>query len=431
MGYFKSSIVNVILRAATMASKFILLLYMARYLSAEDLGSFGLITVTIGIAVYVLGMDFYVFSGRELLRQSNVPTAPMLRDQFIFHTIIYVFGLPLLIIPFLAGVLSWNYIGWIYILLILEHVSQEAYRVLITVSRATTANMILFLRSGIWIYAAIAVGIFVPRMQNLHFILLTWMIGATLSIGGAVYALRKYGWNNVKSVPIDWAWIRRGAGISLPFFIGTIALMGVQYMDRYFIQAYYGEAKVGIYTFYSQLANALQIFMASGVLSLLYPKLITYFQSGDLANYRIMKRKLIKGVSIGGGLIAAILSVAVPIIVRFLNRPHFAEYLSLFWFLLGSAMILTISYIPHYMLYAQHRDKTIVRATLISCGTAIILNFLLVPRLGLYGAGITSLISSTLLLVLKTLPILLRSGEREFNRQMAPDKQPAVANVEV
>ncbi|SYZ74697.1 conserved membrane hypothetical protein [Candidatus Zixiibacteriota bacterium] len=431
MGYFKSSIINIILRAATMASKFILLLYMARYLTPEDLGSFGLITVTIGIAVYVLGMDFYVYSGRELLKNVNVMTASMLRDQFIFHGTIYIIGLPLLIIPFLGGILPWNLIGWIYLILIMEHISQESYRILITLSRATTANLILFLRSGIWVYAAIIFGLLIPSLNNVQFILISWMVGVACSIAAAVYALRRYAWHNIGKVPIDWTWIKRGASISLPFFIGTIALMGVQYMDRYFIQSYYGEAKVGIYTFYAQLANALQIFMASGVLSLIYPKLIASYQSGDRINYRIMKFKMIKGVLIGGLAIAVILSITVPIIVNLLGRPHYSEFLSLFWILLGSAMTLTVSYIPHYMLYAQHRDKTIVRATLISCVTAIILNFLLVPQFGLYGAGITSLLSSALLLILKAVPIILNSGEINFNKQPVYDKRPITANTEV
>ncbi len=58
---FKTSLYSLALRVLLLASKFILMIGMARYLSPEDLGIYGLLSVSIALALYLLGMDFYVY----------------------------------------------------------------------------------------------------------------------------------------------------------------------------------------------------------------------------------------------------------------------------------------------------------------------------------------------------------------------------------
>lgn len=382
----KTGITNVVLRGLTLSGKFVLLLFIARYLSPKELGVFGLMSVTIGVSLYFLGMDFYVYNTREILAHKETECVPLIRDQLVFHGLTYVIVLPLLLVVFASGLISWKYIGWFYLLLVLEHLSQEASRLLITLSRSSMANVVLFFRSGAWVYVAVAAGIFLDNARGLPIIWAGWVIGILASLGLTAYALRQMTWQNVSRISIDWDWIKNGARISIPFFCATVALMGIQYADRYFLQHYYGEATVGIYTFYAQIANAVQIFVFTGIIMILYPKIVAAYQQGRLDQYRLLMRRLSLGVT--GAVVVLVCAVAAAIkpILALVGKPIYAEHLTIFWIMLGSTVLLTCSYIPHYALYAKHRDKEIIASTVVAFGVAIVANGLLVPRYGMHGA---------------------------------------------
>ena len=56
---------NVFLRSLTLFAKFSLILILAKFLSANDLASYGIIYATIIYSLYVIGLDFYIYSTRE------------------------------------------------------------------------------------------------------------------------------------------------------------------------------------------------------------------------------------------------------------------------------------------------------------------------------------------------------------------------------
>ncbi|MFX4789973.1 hypothetical protein ABTB87_22095 [Acinetobacter baumannii] len=62
------SIFNLAVRGLNLASKFILIVFLAKFLTVAELGLYGLIAATINFAMYFIGLDFYVYSNRELLK---------------------------------------------------------------------------------------------------------------------------------------------------------------------------------------------------------------------------------------------------------------------------------------------------------------------------------------------------------------------------
>lgn len=64
-------LLNVVLRGITMASKFLLIFFLARFLEPTELAIYGLITATTGYALYLLGFDFYAFTAREMLKHER------------------------------------------------------------------------------------------------------------------------------------------------------------------------------------------------------------------------------------------------------------------------------------------------------------------------------------------------------------------------
>src|SRR5262245_13310487 len=222
-----------LLQGVTMGSKALLLFGLAYYLSPAELGVFGLLGVTLSLALYLVGLDFYAFNTRELLR-GDLTTAPArIRDQFVFHGVTYLVAFPLLLTVFLWGVLPWRLAALFYVLLLLEHVAQELHRILITLHRSVQAAGLLFVRGGLWVYAVLGLMALDPAFRNVETVTVAWAIGVAISLFGAAYCLRDLSWRRASAASVDWAWIRRGLAVSLPFLAASLAFRGVVSADRY------------------------------------------------------------------------------------------------------------------------------------------------------------------------------------------------------
>ena len=72
---------NVAMHGVTLASRFVLIFFLARFLEPTQLGLYGLLTVTIGYSLYFLGFDFYTFTTREILKRERHEWGGLLKDQ--------------------------------------------------------------------------------------------------------------------------------------------------------------------------------------------------------------------------------------------------------------------------------------------------------------------------------------------------------------
>lgn len=409
----KTGLLNAVLRSLTLGSKFLLLLVLARMFSPEQLGIYGLMVVTVTVSLYLLGFDFHAYNTREILARPRADWPARIRDQFVFHLCIYVAVLPLLLVIFATDTLGWSYAGWFYLLLVLEHASQEFYRLLITLSRSSLANTVLFLRSGVWVFAVTAIALFNPQRLSLEFVFGAWATGVALSVVLALVVLRDLEWRAGLASPVDWQWIRRGARVSLRFFAATVCLLGVQFADRYFLKHYHGEAAVGIYTFFWQIANTVQIFVYTAVATVIYPRLVESYQQGEMFRYRRHMRRLALGIIA----ITAIATLAITVFIRpvlgLVGREIYHDHLTVGWILLASMVLLSLSYVPNVALYVRRSDRAILYSSAVTLSVALVSHLLFIPRFGPLGAAWGTLAAAGMLLGSKAFFALLsRSRER-------------------
>lgn len=391
---FKSGVYSLALRGVTLISRFPLVLIMARYLSPEEIGQFGIMTVSILISVSVLGFEFHNYNARELLAYGEHPQARLIRDQLAFHLLVYLTILPLGIFLFATDVLPWKFLGWFYALLVLEHLSQESSRLMIYLSRPLMSNVILFLRAGAWVYGVGAAFLLHNEARSLILVWGGWAAGVGSSLVVAAYSLRHLDWNSAWAEPVDWNWIRRGIRTSLLFFCSALSYRTMEYGDRYFIQFFWGNAMVGVYTFYNQIANLAQTFLNSGVLIILLPKLILSYQAGDQKLYRNLRRQLAVA-AIGASLVLPIiLAVMIYPLIYVVDRPIYQSHLPAYWVLLGSIAVKMIGQIFHLDLYAKREDQAILASSLGALIAAVGMNALLVPQLGVLGAAIGTTVAA-------------------------------------
>lgn len=395
------SFVNMALRGLTLTSKFFLLICLAKLLPPEQLGIYGLFTVTISYSLYLLGLDFYTYAHRELLSHPREVWSGIIHNQFVFYAVVYLFILPLLLIVFVAGWLPWMIIGWFYLILIFEHISQELYRLLVACDRLTHANISLFFRGGAWAYAVVALYKFKPELHNLNTIWTCWSFGAGISIIIAFVSVRITIGPGFGRAEIDWQWIRRGIKVAAQFLIGTLALRGLFSFDRYFLDIYAGKSAVGVYSFYMGFANALLSFADAGVISKLYPRIVASYRAGRYSEYKQNLKRLAIGIIVLYATITIGLYVTIQPILMYIGRAIYIDHIMTLWVLLTSIGIYCLGLVPHYALYAQGADRAILIASILSLLLFIGAAVYLTPANGATGMAFSVLIGMSGLGVMK------------------------------
>ncbi len=397
--------VNIAFRLFTLGGKFLLLILMARKLPLSELGLYGLITATITFAIYFVGMDFYTFNIRDMLAKPQSEWGKLLRDQLAFHLIMYMVAFPFLLAVFFAGILDWQYFVWFCCLLVLEHLGQEAYRVIEASGRPTTALAYLFIRSGIWPYMAIALLILVSN-RGINLVFGSWLAGSLLGLFVAIFLLRGLGWREGWQKRIDWMRIWNGVKVAIVLLLSTLFLRAMMLVDRYILERYWSLEIVGVYTFFFSIAFILQDFVNVGVVTSIYPRLISSFQRGELGLYNQLYIMLAKRIVITAILLGLSFSLVLPLLLPFVGRVELLDHLPVFWLLLLATFLSILGLIPFYALYAHSADLAISISSFLSLITCFSMSLLLVPTHGPIGAAIAYVIAMAVLTLVRFIFVL-------------------------
>lgn len=352
---------NLGLRGVTLISKFVLIFVLARFLAPAELGLYGLFAATVAYALMVVGVDFYTFSTREIIKLDRAYWGQVLKSQAALALVMYSVCIPLLLAFFAFDALPWTVAGWLVLLLVLEHVAQEFNRLLVAVSEQLWASIVLFLRMGVWVWGVSVLMITDPQWRNLDIVFAAWSLGSALACLLGVARLRRMGVGGWRD-DVDWSWIRRGLKIAVPLLLGTLALRAVFTVDRYAVEFLANSEVLGAYVLFIGIGNALMSFLDAGVFSFAYPGLVAAAHTNDGDRFRYgMGRLLIHTLTLTSGF-SVVAALLIEPVVDWLDKPVYAQQLVMFpWVLLAMALF-GIGMVPHYGLYAQGYDKQIVRS---------------------------------------------------------------------
>lgn len=358
-------LINIALRGTTLASKFLLIFFLAKFLEPKELGLYGLLTVTIGYALYLLGFDFYTFTTREILKRKRHEWGGLIKDQGALSLALYTVFLPLLSLVFITDLLPWSVAGWFFLLLVLEHLTQELSRLLIAISEQLLASIMLFFRSGIWAIIVTALMFIDTDTRELNYVLGGWAFGSFSALALGIYRLKQLkisGWHK----KTDWLWIGRGLKIAIPLLIATLALRGLFTIDRYWFADLASLDTLGAYVLFMGISSALLSFLDAGVFAFIYPGLISAHHDKDAEAFRRKLKALLWQtliLSIAFSIVA--LLIINPLLV-WLNKPLYLEHEYLFPWTLLVTLLYSLGMIPHYALYAQGLDRPIIHSHIAS-----------------------------------------------------------------
>lgn len=354
-----TKLANLGLQGATLATRFLLIFFFAKYLDPASVGYYGIFTATIGYALYFVGLDFYTYVSREIIKTPANERGRLLKGQAALSGILYI----ILTAPgiWLISNSGWpDYLIWWFLpILLLEHINQELSRLLIVLSQQLTGSLILFIRQGSWAVITIALMTFNQSTRNLGVVMLLWSTAGLLAAGMGFWRLRKLqtsGWN----LPVDWSWVKNGISVSVAFLIATLALRGIQTFDRYWLEALGGIETVGAYVLLLGVAGSLLTFLDAAVFSFAYPGLIQHYHRGEQMAARKKVTKLFIQTFAFSMTFALVSWFLLPHFLSWINNPIYQQALPMYPWLLSAMLINALSMVPHYALYARSADKPII-----------------------------------------------------------------------
>ncbi|MCK8523326.1 oligosaccharide flippase family protein [Aquimarina sp. D1M17] len=400
----QKKILALLLRGASMGAKFLLMIGLSKTLSTADYGVISLIVTSITFFIFLLGFDFYNYSHREVIENKENQHAYLL-NQFWFHTIGYVVFIPIVYFIFLNEIIPFEFILPFYVLLIFEHLSQEAFRFFNLFNKPNIANITLFMRTALWILSMVAIEyLWLKREITIPIILTYWIIGSILSLLFSLIYVIIFCRNDLKKVAwfsIDKKWIKTGISISFPFFIGTIAYKIIEYSDRYMIDWFLGKEQVGIYSFYTNFANIVNIVVNTITITLIVPNLLRAIHSNETDRIRSTIAKFLKELYTTTIGVSVLIIIAIYPTLQWLDKSEFTSELLVYFIILIGNIFLNFSLFFHFLLYGYKKDKLILKPALFAAVLNILLNMVFIPKFGILAAAVSTLISFLLIFVLK------------------------------
>ncbi|WP_313650349.1 lipopolysaccharide biosynthesis protein [Pseudomonas soli] len=395
---------NVALRGLTLVSKFGLLLFLAKYLAPEDVGLYGLMLATIAYCTYPLGFEFYVYSTREIIKLEKNERGRALRNQLALHARLYILAVPLFLLIFHFEFLSWQMAPWFFVLVFLEHACQEMMRMLVALEKQLVASIVLFIRQGLWALVLIALMSFDETYRHLSYVLIGWVTGAAVAattsaiVLGRMLAFRKF-----MGEAVDWRWVKVGLKIAIPMFVGTVFLNFVTIVDKYWFESLQGREMLGGYIFFMSISAAMMSFLEAGVFSFMYPSIVAAYHNGDISRFKACLRKLLfQTVGLSVVFIVGIV-IFIDWFLELLQREVYSSMKGVLYIFLLAMFFQALSYIPHYALYAQNKDRAIIAAHIFSVPVFALSVWLLTSWNELYAVPVGCCLAYVSMLVVKCL----------------------------
>lgn len=354
---------NVSIRATTLACRFLFIFFLAKLLTPSEVGLYGLVTATVAYSLYFVGLDFYTFTTRELAGSDRSTWGGFIKNQATLSLTLYCIVLPALTFVFFYGMLPWALAKWFFLLIILEHVCQELTRLFVAVSEQLTASVVIFLRQGTWAIVIVAVMLIDEQARHLDAVFGAWVVACVLAIGFSIGKLRTMGIGGWHAA-LSRQWIWRGVKMAVPFLVATLAIRGMFTVDRYWLQVLSGLEVVGAYVLFIGVANTLMAFLDAGVFSFAYPAMIKAYRNNAPALYRQKMREMVFLTVLFAGGFAVISTLLLPYLLDWLGKSVYLDNYMLFYWLLLATILNALGMIPHYAVYAQKRDRSIIQSHL-------------------------------------------------------------------
>lgn len=400
---------NLAMRAAGLAMRLGLVVYLARYLGIAEVGQFGLIQGAAALAPVVLGWGVTYFLGRELVGRPPLQAGRLVRDRLLLTIASLAAAGAIVAAVMVAGMVAVPAsLPWIVAILFLETIAFDLHLALISLGRPLAANGLLFIRSGLWVLPAAGLGIAFPTLRSLDFVLLCWTLALVANFGMLVSLAGDWPLAAIARQRVDTDWIlarMRGSGL---IYLNDLGIAGMAYLDRYIVHSLLDLRATGVFVLHWAIANAIHVLVTSATIQVSLPVLVSAYRTGGDRHWRAELRDLAIRVGAIGAPLALFVYLAAVHGLSWAAGTALPIDAPLLALMLASAVVRLLADALNYGLYSRGLDHALAGINIGGVLAAVLFNLVLLPQIGLIGGGIAMLSASALLLVARAAALRAR-----------------------
>jgi O-antigen/teichoic acid export membrane protein len=390
------------LRGASLAGRFLLSLFMAKFLDLDSVGAFGLLMGIVGAAPAALGFGLSFFLNREIVGMAIVDAGHKIRDRLGLAALISAAAIALAATAGAAGLYpSPRGMPLLAAILFLEIIFFDLQMTIVALDRVLLGNVLVFLRTAAWIFPYAACAYLNPEWRRLDVILDFWLAGMCASLAVLGYQLRQWPWAEIMARPVDREWFRRHLRRGWLIYCSDLGLVISQYLDRFVVGMLLGLTLTGIYTLYWSFANAVQSLVLTAVIQVAFPKLVgVYREQGSTGWMRMLRRELaiVMTTSLAT---CALVYVVFLTCARYLDRPELTREPWIFLLMLGGTLFRLASEVGNFGLVSRGLDKTYAVINIAGIFISLAVTTVAIAAWGLAGAGVAMLLTSAALFAIR------------------------------
>ncbi len=394
---------NLGLRGLGLVGRLGLAIFLVRFFPLADVGSFGLIAGVVGMAPAILGWGLNYFLGRAIV---DVPLAQammqMRRRLLITLVTVSVAAAVALVGCGLTGVPLLPLVLPTMLLVLLECIAFDVQMSLIALRMSLAANLVLFVRSAAWVFPAALAAFLHTELRTLPFMLWSWLagVGACYAILGVMAWRARFPFRAQANEKQEWIhdWVRRGGWL---IYLNDIGIVGLLYFDRYIVTHFLGLEVAGAFTSYWSVANAVHILIFTGWLQPSLPHLVSALRRGDEADWRRQLVRLARVIA-GVGLSLSLLLFAVVVWgLPAVGVNRLQGYSALFALMLVGTVVRLLADLLHQAMYTRSLDRPLAIINIAGIAITVAVSAGCIAAFGLMGAGIATLLTPVLLLLMR------------------------------
>ena len=350
---------NVFLRVATLISRFILLFGLAKYMPVSEFVNYGLIVAFVGFGVLFIGGEFYQFSSRELAKAPPEHRAFIITNQILGAAVLYLLLVPLFAVAIIFDLIPKNLSVLVFMVLIVDHISQEIYRSLVVLNHQVKASFQMFIRSAVWVWLIFLIITFYDYDPVLYDVLVLWCSFSAVSVVLGVIWLK----DDIElSWPPQWdfTWVLRGFRVGALFFVSALALRSLTILDRYAMSFLTDAETTAAYILFFGMAMVIVNILDPAVLSFSFPNLIRLWSLKSYAKFRMTIREMWLSAFIILFVGSLIVLIVTPYLLVYVGKDEFVAKVGVLKLLLLMAIAHGLSLVPHFGLYSMGLDRALV-----------------------------------------------------------------------
>lgn len=385
------------LRGFNTVSKFALSLYTARYLGLAELGIYGLLVAGVTILPAFAGFGTNDWLGRRAARSGMTEVGPLMSAKLALSL---AFNVGLQATAYALNAAMGTPVPWPVMMIfsgvaLLDHLADDVGILLTYRGHVVLANILFFIRAGLWPIGVIVIGLLVPAARTLEALIVGWLAGLVLMwLILGTYAIRR---GAIAHARPDWRLVTQGIPQSVPFYLKDMSIAANLYLDRFLVSLFLGLELTGVYTFFWSMANVIHNLAVSAIFLPAMSKLVRSAKE-NMAEFRALLRG-VEWRTAGFAIALALVLIAVlPFIIPYIDRPLLSAYLPVFAIVVAATVLRTGVDSYNYVLLALYHDRAIAVMSMVAVPLSAALYALLMLPYGLTGAAVAYLLTSLLLL---------------------------------